>query len=148
MLLPTPLVYVLVIYPTLIPNIVYYLQSLLVAIHRHFHLLISIVCCLPHHFLKGRNSTDVAKTMQDMTNTSFSIKKVRRAVRGTGKKAVTKQKWLFFPRNKVVGGWTLQRHTKTGQWGTGNGLFGQMRPKSIIWNQMGKKWVWKMPGGG
>ena len=30
-----------------------------------------------------------------MTNTSFSIKTVRRAVRSTGIKAVTKQKWPF-----------------------------------------------------
>ena len=42
----------------------------------------------------------------------------------------------------------MQRHTKTKQWETKKGLFGQMRPKSIIWGQMGKKWVWKMPGEG
>ena len=42
----------------------------------------------------------------------------------------------------------MQRHTMTKQWGTIKGLFGQMRPKSIIWGQMGKEWVWKMPGEG
>ena len=41
---------------------------------------------------KAENATDVAKTLQDMTNTSFSVKTVRRALRGTGMKAVTKQK--------------------------------------------------------
>ena len=41
---------------------------------------------------KAENATDVAKTLQDMTNTSFFVKTVRRALRGTGMKAVTKQK--------------------------------------------------------
>ena len=40
----------------------------------------------------------------------------------------------------------MQRHAKMKQWGTKKGLFGQMRPKSIMWGQMGQKWVWKMPG--
>ena len=42
----------------------------------------------------------------------------------------------------------MHRHTKAKQWGTIKGLYGQMRSKSIIWGQMGKKWVWKMPGEG
>ena len=42
----------------------------------------------------------------------------------------------------------MQRHTKTKWWGTKKGLFCQIRPKSNIWGQMGKKWVWKMPGEG
>ena len=41
---------------------------------------------------KAENATNVAKTLQDMTNTFFSVKTVRRAFRGTGMKAVTKQK--------------------------------------------------------
>ena len=44
---------------------------------------------------KAENATDVAKTLQDMTNTSFSIKTIRRAVRSTVIKAVIKQKWPF-----------------------------------------------------
>ena len=80
---------------------------------------------------------DVAKTFQDMTNTSFSIT-VWRALRGTWIKAVTKQNDLFSPRSTLAWGWTLQRHTKTRQWGTGKGLFSQMRPKSIIWGQTGR----------
>ena len=43
-------------------------------------------------FQKAENATDVAKTLQDMTNTSFFVKTVRRALKGTGMKAVTKQK--------------------------------------------------------
>ena len=33
-----------------------------------------------------------------MTNTSFSVKTVRRALRGTGMKAVTKRKQPFLPK--------------------------------------------------
>ena len=51
---------------------------------------------------KAENATDVAKTLQDMTNTSFSVKTVRRALRGTGMKAVTKQNDLFSPSS--IGG--------------------------------------------
>ena len=41
---------------------------------------------------QAENATDVAKTLQDMTNISFPVKTVRRALRGTGMKAMTKQK--------------------------------------------------------
>ena len=47
---------------------------------------------------KAENATDVAKTLQDMTNTSFSVKTVRRALRGTGMKAVTKRKRPFLSK--------------------------------------------------
>ena len=43
-------------------------------------------------FQKAANAANVSKTLQDMTNTSFSVKTVRGALRGTGMKAVTKQK--------------------------------------------------------
>ena len=41
---------------------------------------------------KAENATEVTKTLQDMTSTSFHVKKVQRALRGTGMKAGTKQK--------------------------------------------------------
>ena len=44
---------------------------------------------------KAENATEVTRTLQDMTNTPFTVKTVRRALRGTGMKAVTKQKRPF-----------------------------------------------------
>ena len=49
---------------------------------------------------KAENATNVAKTLQDMTNTSLSVKIVRRALRGTGMKAVTKQKQSFLSKKQ------------------------------------------------
>jgi transposase len=47
---------------------------------------------------KAENATEVSKTLQDMTNTSFSVKTVQRALRSTGMKAVTKQKQPFLSK--------------------------------------------------
>ena len=41
---------------------------------------------------KAENATEVTRTLQDMTNTPFTVKTVQRALRGTGMKAVTKRK--------------------------------------------------------
>jgi len=41
---------------------------------------------------KADNATDATKTLQDMINTSFTVKTVCRALCGVGMKAVTKQK--------------------------------------------------------
>jgi hypothetical protein len=38
----------------------------------------------------AENATEVAKSLQNITNTSFSFKTLRRALRGSGMKAVTK----------------------------------------------------------
>ena len=83
-----------------------------------------------------------------MTNTSFSMKTVRRALRGTGIKAVTKQKQPFVSKKhkkmrmdfaEAHKDWTVE------DW------------KRVIWsnetkiNHLGsdrKKWVWKMLGVG
>ena len=47
---------------------------------------------------KAENATEVTKTLQNMTNTSFHVKTVQRALRGTRIKAVTKQKWPFLSK--------------------------------------------------
>ena len=62
--------------------------------------------------------------------------------------AITKKEWPFLSKKQSSWKRTLQRHTKIKQWGTKKGLFGQMRPKSIIQGQKWKKWVWKIPGEG
>ena len=82
----------LVLYPTFVLNIVHRFPSLLVVIHRSFHLLIPkyAVCHITSQ--KAENAIYVAKILQDMTNTFFSVKTVRRVLRGTGMKAVTKQR--------------------------------------------------------
>ena len=41
---------------------------------------------------KAEIATEVTKTLQDMSSTFFHVKTVQRALRGTGMKAVTKQK--------------------------------------------------------
>ena len=83
-----------------------------------------------------------------MTNTSFSIKTVRRAVGSTGKKAVTKQKWPFLSQKQSSQRVDFAEAHKDWTVGDWKGLFGQMRPKSIILGVMGKIWVWKLPGEG
>ena len=99
-------------------------------------------------FYKAENANDVAKTLQDMSNTSFSIKIVRRAVGSTGKKAVTKQKWPFLSKKQSSQRMDFAEAHKDWTVGDWKGLFGQMKPKSIILGVMGKIWVWKMPGEG
>ena len=47
---------------------------------------------------KAENATQVAKTLQNITNTSSSVKTVWQALRSTGMKAVTKQKWPFLSK--------------------------------------------------
>ena len=47
---------------------------------------------------KSDNATDATKTLQEMTNTSFTIKTVCRTLCGIGMKAVTKQKRPFLSK--------------------------------------------------
>ena len=47
---------------------------------------------------KAENATEVTKTLQDIINTSFHMKTVQRAFRGTGIKTVTKQKQPFLSK--------------------------------------------------
>ena len=94
---------------------------------------------------KAENATQVAKTLQNMTNTSSSVKTVQQALRST---AVTKQKQPFLSKKhrrlrmdfaEAHKDWTVE------DW------------KKVIWSDEtkinylgsdGKKWVWKMPGEG
>ena len=97
---------------------------------------------------KAENAAEVTRTLQDMSNTPLTAKTVWRALRGTGMKAVTKQKWPFLSaRHRRLRmdfaeshkGWTVE------DW------------KRVIWSDEtkinrlgsdGKKWVWKRPGEG
>ena len=140
MLSPTPLVYVLVIYPTFIPNIIHYLQSLLVAIHRSFHLLIPTMLSASS-LVKRLKMPLMCQNFARHDQYILLYQKSKKSSQEHRNKGCNKAKMAFSLQE-------AERHTKTGQWGTGKGLFGQMRPKSIIWGQMEKKWVWKMPGEG
>ena len=95
---------------------------------------------------KAENATEVTNTLQDMTNTFFLVKTVQRALRGTGMKAVTKQKQPFLSKKhrrlrmdfaEAHKDWTVEDL------------------KRVIWSDEtkinclgsdGKKWVWKKPG--
>jgi len=47
---------------------------------------------------KADNATDATKTLQNMTNTSFTVKTVCRALCGVAMKAVTKRKWPYLSK--------------------------------------------------
>ncbi|KAF5314417.1 hypothetical protein D9619_011833 [Psilocybe cf. subviscida] len=97
---------------------------------------------------KAENATEVAKSLQNITNTSFSVKTIRRALRSSGMKAVAKRKRpKLEPRHRrlrrefaeVHKDWTVD------DW------------KRVIWSDEtkinrlgsdGRKWVWKKAGEG
>src|SRR5258708_27466071 len=86
---------------------------------------------------KADTAVDVTKSLQETFPGTISASTVRRGLKKSGLKAVVKTKALFFPNVIIERGLILPKPMNTGLWKTGRGLFGQMRPKSIVWSQMG-----------
>jgi len=94
------------------------------------------------------NAIDATKTLQEMTNTSFTVKTVCRVLHGVGMKAVTKRKQSFLSkkhRRMRMDYAEAYQHWTVDDW------------KRVVWTNEtkvnhlgsdGKQWVWKREGEG
>jgi hypothetical protein len=83
---------------------------------------------------KADNAVQVTKALKDVTNQSISSQTVHRNLREFGLQPVVKRKCPL-----------LKARHRRERLQTGKGFFGLMKPKSIIWGQMGgngcgKRW--------
>ena len=85
---------------------------------------------------KVDNATEAAKSLQDITNTSFSSQTLCRHLKSCGIKPVVKQNVHFSNLFTDKHDWSLQSGMQSGHLRIGKGSYGQMRLKLIVWGQM------------
>src|SRR5262249_29827578 len=83
---------------------------------------------------KVENATQVTKHLQNITNQHLCVQTVRNGLRKVGMKAVVKRKSPPCYRSILKRGWILPQGLDPGGL---KRLCGQMRPKLIVWGQMG-----------
>jgi hypothetical protein len=86
---------------------------------------------------KADNAVQVTKALKDVTNQSIYSQTVRCNLREFGLQPVVKRKRPLLKAHHRREGCNGLRGAKSILWRTGKAFCGLMKPKSIVWGQMG-----------